>query len=88
MTSFNPEFNKDGITIAFRRECSTRRAANVLQIKRQRIRDDLRQMLGHISLVVPKMGNGEDSSEVLNDALSRLGDDAFAELVRTVLEDG
>lgn len=82
-------FDKDAITVAFRRECSTRRAANVLQVKRQRIRDDLRQMLQHLSLVVPKINHAEEysSNEVLEDALARLGDEAFSDFVRTLLEE-
>ncbi|MBO9998822.1 MAG: hypothetical protein J7641_07395 [Cyanobacteria bacterium SID2] len=83
-----PNPDRQALATAFRRECSTRRTLNVLEIKRQRIRDDLRQMLRHMSLVVPSIGNGDTPSDVLDEALARLGDPTFAEFLRHLIEDG
>lgn len=82
--------SKDAIVTAFRWECSTRRAARILDLKRQRILDDLQQTLEHMGLIVPSPNGGDRTglpTEVLQDALERLGDDAFAEFVMQVLQD-
>ncbi|MDY6938667.1 MAG: hypothetical protein SWY16_13465 [Cyanobacteriota bacterium] len=79
----------DAISTEFRWECSTRRTARVLELKRQRILEDLRQTLEHMALIVPSPNGGDREglpTEVLQDALERLGDDAFAEFAMQVLK--
>ena len=82
--------SKDAIATAFRWECSTRRAARILELKRQRILDDLQQTLEHMALIVPSPNGGDRTglpTEVLQDALERLEDDAFAEFVMQMLQE-
>ncbi len=102
--------------MAFRRECCTRRTVQVLEIKfqrirddlqqfvshigqtvpsrilevkRQRIRDDLQQFVSHLGLIVPQSQTGNDfPSEILQDALDRLGDEVFAEFIRQIIQNG
>lgn len=73
------------------RECSISRAAKVLDAKRQRIREELEQLIYHIALLVPLAGDGNSSTEfycqLLQDAVERLGDRAFAQLLLQVLQD-
>lgn len=77
---------------AFRRECSVRRALQVLEVKHRRIQDDLQQFVQHLKLLVPGLGHASfvdlEHQEILEEALIRLGDDAFAEIVLKVLERG
>jgi ribosomal protein S18 len=107
---------RDEVTTAFRREYCTQRTVQVLEIKRQRIRDDLQQFVSHIGqivpprvlevkrqrirndlqqfvshlgLIVPQAETGDDfPSEILQDALDRLGDEAFAQCVRQIFQKG
>lgn len=72
----------------FRRERSIRRAVAVLAAKRQRIRDDIEQLISHISLLVPPSSSGLETYNVLEDAAERLGDDAFTQLLLHVLQEG
>ncbi len=82
---------KDEITTAFRWECSTRRAAKVLALKRQRMREDLQQTIEHLGSIVPPVGAGDRANdlptEIVRDAPDRLGDRAFAEFVLQVLQE-
>lgn len=82
---------KDEVMTEFRQECSIRRTARVLEGKRDRIRDDIRQLILHMSLLVPPVGGvarGTDPpTEVLTEALMRLGDDTFAQLVLQILQE-
>jgi hypothetical protein len=72
----------------FRRERSIRRAVAVLEAKRQRIRDDIEQLISHITLLVPPSSSARDAYNMLEDAAGRLGDDAFAQLLLHVLQEG
>ncbi len=80
----------DAIANEFRRERSTRRAISILEAKRKRIREDINQLVNHLTLIAPPSGwAGEDSDgyrELLTEALGRLGDDTFSELVLQALE--
>jgi hypothetical protein len=106
---------RDEVTTAFRRECYTRRTAQVLEVKRQRFRDDLQQLVSHLGfsvpprvlevkrqrlrddlqqlvrhlgLIVPQTDTEDDvPSEILQDALDLLGDEAFAKFVRQILQE-
>ncbi|NJL58016.1 hypothetical protein HC928_25040 [bacterium] len=80
------------VAAEFRRECSVRRTAKVLEAKRRRIRADLEQLVGHMALLVPQVPKPEGSdpnsdpyADMMAEALNRLGDEAFTELVMQVL---
>lgn len=81
---------KSDITDAFRRECSVRRALEVLSVKHRRMEADLQQFVHHLKLLVPgiELAPGERLSEVeiLEEALDRLNDDAFSDLLLRILE--
>lgn len=78
------------ITDAFRRECSVRRTLEVLSVKHRRMESDLQQFVHHLKLLVPgiELAPGEHLSEVeiLEEALDRLNDDAFSDLLLRILE--
>lgn len=82
---------KDLLLVALQQEIPIRRATAVLQDKRQRIREDLLQLVQHLGFLVPQPAGSPRSPttdrEVLEKALARLGDDAFAQLVRQVLSE-
>lgn len=79
-----------GITEGFRRECSVRRALDVLSVKHRRIEADLQQFVQHLKLLVPGIELSPTARlnevEILEEALARLEDEAFADLVLRVLE--
>lgn len=107
---------RDEVTTAFHRECCTQRTVQVLEVKRQRLRDDLQQFVSHIGqtvpsrvlevksqrirddlwqlihhlgLILPQSQTGNDfPSEILQDALDRLGDEVFAEFIRQIIQNG
>lgn len=73
------------------REYSVRRAVRVLDTKRQRIREELAQLIRHIALLIPlteiSSTSTEPYSDLLQDAIKQLGDDAFSELLLQVLQE-
>ena len=77
------------LSVRFRRERSVRRTAKVLAAKRQRIREDLGQLLAHLGLLVPATTQvaRKPSDDMLREALGRLEDDAFAQWVMKIVED-
>ncbi len=79
-----------GVANQFRRECSVRRTLEVLDVKHRRIEEDLQQFIQHLKLLVPAIELSPESQiselEILEEALGRLGDDAFADLVLRILE--
>lgn len=83
--------NQDALFTEFRQECSIRRTTNILDIKRKRIREDIQQLIKHLGLIVPPITASESinnqPNELLIEALGRLGDDAFAQLVLQVMQD-
>jgi hypothetical protein len=77
---------QDTISADFSKECSIRRAARVLQLKQRSIYDDLAHTLQNITLLVPswdRLGQGDATTqaELLEEALGRLEDQNFANLV-------
>jgi hypothetical protein len=79
------------LALEFRRERAIRRTMTVLEAKRKRVRDDLDQLIAHLSLLVPAdliSGADAPSSTVLADAAERLGDEAFAQLILQLLQQG
>jgi hypothetical protein len=75
----------------FQRERSIRRTAQVLSAKRESIHKDLHQLIAHLTLLLPSAQlsqKGNDSNyDLLQAALDRLGDDAFAQLILQVLQE-
>ena len=71
------------------RELSIRRTVRVLKAKRSRIRDDLNQLVTHLSLLVPRSKEHgslrQSSAEIILEALERLDDDAFTQLLTQVM---
>ena len=79
------------VSAEFYNECSVRRTARVLALKQQSIYEEIGQLLEHISLLVPSLdrpsqAHAESKMKVLEEALRRLGDPAFADLVLQVLQ--
>jgi hypothetical protein len=81
---------ESNITDAFRRECSVRRALEVLSVKHRRMEADLQQFVQHLALLVPGIdlvpGARLDEYEILQEALERLNDAAFSDLLLRILE--
>ncbi|NET33982.1 MAG: hypothetical protein F6K19_18490 [Cyanothece sp. SIO1E1] len=74
----------------FRKECSVRRTARVLELKKKSIQDELEQLLKHMALLVPSMETigqsaADGRAQLLEEALERLGDQAFTDLVLQVM---
>ncbi|HIK11343.1 MAG TPA: hypothetical protein IGS52_13950 [Oscillatoriaceae cyanobacterium M33_DOE_052] len=80
---------KDVVFTEFRQECSIRRTAKVLDGKRKRIREDIQYLIAHMALLVPPVAGGETdiSTQIITEALGRLGDDAFAQLVLQIMQE-
>ena len=82
---------RDGLLTEFIRERSVRRTVTVLEAKRKRIRDELQQLVSHITLLVPLAAISRNSTDanpdVLQEALARLGDEAFAQLLLQILQE-
>ncbi|GAB4295725.1 MAG: hypothetical protein Fur0025_33020 [Oscillatoriaceae cyanobacterium] len=82
---------KDAVVTEFRQECSIRRTAKVLDGKRKRIREDIQYLIAHMALLVPPVaaarGETDISTQILTEALGRLGDDAFAQLVLQIMQE-
>ena len=87
--SDSPE--KETLTLQFHQEIPVRRMASLLEGKRKRIRDDILQLVQHIGFLVPPRtgatGPGQFDPAILEKALGRLGDDAFAQLVIQIVRD-
>lgn len=76
----------------FRRERAIRRTLTVLATKRDRIRDELEQLIRHLSLLVPpeliESSTRQSELNVIEDAAGRLGDEEFTQLLLHVLQGG
>lgn len=77
--------NRDELFGEFCRERSVRRTARVLQVKRDRLREELYHMLSSMAFFTYSKdfppGDVELSRDIVEEALSRLGDDAFAQWI-------
>lgn len=75
----------------FKRERSIRRTTQVLKVKKDSIRKDLKQLISHLTLLLPSEHltpkENESNLDLLQAALDRLGDDAFAQLLLQVLQE-
>ncbi|NEO85987.1 MAG: hypothetical protein F6J87_17285 [Spirulina sp. SIO3F2] len=80
--------NQDVLAREFRQERAVRRAAFMLEAKRRRIREDLQQLITHLNLLMPAheaRRSSEEQQAVLQSAVRRLDDEAFAALLQQVL---
>jgi hypothetical protein len=73
------------------REESIRRTLKVLDAKRRSIREELEQLILHMTLLIPLTGIAATSpdsyADLLQDAIQQLEDDAFARLLLQVLQE-
>lgn len=74
------------------RERSIRRTVILLETKRERIRDDLLHLMREMALLCLPIELTQDSPEqtldILHEALSRMGDEAFARWISEAILDG
>ncbi|MDJ0718970.1 MAG: hypothetical protein QNJ54_32885 [Prochloraceae cyanobacterium] len=82
----------DPLLTEFRRERSIRRTVKVLEAKRKRIRDELEQLIAHAAMLIPleksSISANQTNSDLLQEAVERMGDDAFAQLLLQILREG
>ena len=76
----------DALAVELRRERSIRRTIKLLEVKRKEIRTDLQQFVTHLALLLPNRPVKSDP-KLLNEAIERLGDDAFALLLSQILQE-
>ncbi len=87
--SDRPELNE--LSREFHRERSIRRTLTVLEAKRKSVSNDLERLIRHIKFLLPSTtssathSNSHQDLEVLKEALERMGDDAFAQLMLALL---
>jgi hypothetical protein len=79
---------RDKLLMAFQTERAIRRVAQLLQDKRSRIRDDLQQLVDHLSLFVPPTSTSDRATniEILLEAAHRLNDEVFTELLVEIIQ--
>jgi|GEM_PF-4939507 len=75
----------DPLLMELKRERSIRRAVKVLETKRNGIKEELQQLIKHIALLVPTAN--ESNSELLQEAVKRLEDDGFAQLLLQIIQE-
>ena len=84
-----PESN--ALTQEFRRERSIRRTIKVLEAKRRSIREDLQRLRRHLHFLVPTTdtnhNNPNGDPDVLVEALGRIDDDAFVQMILQVMQE-
>ncbi|MDJ0728230.1 MAG: hypothetical protein QNJ38_24315 [Prochloraceae cyanobacterium] len=77
---------QDPLEREFRHEKHIRRAVMLLETKRKRMRQELKQFLVHVNFLIPKT-EYRSEEEFVRDAIDRLGDDAFAQLLIQTLQE-
>ena len=73
----------------FNHERSIRRTVKLLENKHKRIKDDLEQLISHISLLVPIAGLSASDpryNDLLIDAITRLENEPFAQLLLQLIQ--
>ncbi len=72
-------------------EKTVNRTVEVLAAKRARFREELQDLILHLGLLVPIAGNlsakNEHHSHLLQEAVNRLGDEAFAQFLLQIIKD-
>ena len=82
--------NRDKLLVEFEAERSIRRTARLLREKRSRIREDLKQLVSHLALLLPLppvADNNPDNAEILIEAANRLNDEVFTELLVEIIRE-
>jgi hypothetical protein len=80
----------DSLMTEFSRERSIRRTVKVLEFKRKRIHEELEQLILHLALLIPSGASATSntvSSELLEEAVNRIGDEAFGQLLLQILQE-
>lgn len=84
-----PESN--ALTQEFHRERSIRRTIKVLEAKRQSIREDLQRLRRHLHFLLPTADtnnhNTNGDADVLVEALGRIDDDAFVQMILQAMQE-
>lgn len=87
----NNFYEQDVLLLEVTRERSIRRTVMVLETKRKRIREDLLELIQNMPLLalpVELTRNApEESQDILLEALSRMGDEAFAHWIAEAILD-
>ncbi len=70
-------------------EQTLNRTVEVLAAKRARFREELQQLIVHLGLLVPLTGSINQDTQVLllQEAVHRLGDEAFAQFLLEILQE-
>jgi len=86
----NEPSKRDGLSVELEKERSVRRTVRLLQAKRARIREELERLITHLSLLVASPQNTANDypskSDILLEAISRIEDDVFTELLVQIIE--
>jgi hypothetical protein len=85
-----PQDSQQALIETFNRELSIRRVARVLEQKRQRLADEIEHFAASVELLLPKgkppLGDRASTHQaILNAALDRLEDQAFAHWMQECL---
>ena len=82
---------RDALLVELDRERSIRRTVKLLRAKRSRIREDLHQLVNHLSLLIPVPKSKSDrnltSAEMLIEAVQRLDDEIFTDLLIQIIQE-
>ncbi len=86
----NEPSKRDGLSVELEKERSVRRTVRLLQAKRARIREELERLITHLGLLVASPQNTANDypskSDILLEAVSRIEDDVFTELLVQIIE--
>lgn len=89
MTDSSP--SHDALSVAFNKERSIRRTVKVLEFKRKRVNDELKQLIAHLAWLMPLSQNPklnqQITTELIQEAVNRLNDDAFGQLILQILQE-
>lgn len=87
----NNFYEQDVLLLEVTRERSIRRTVMVLETKRKRIREDLLELIQNMPLLALPVeltrDAPEESQDILLEALSRMGDEAFARWIAEAILD-
>jgi hypothetical protein len=75
----------------FERERSIRRTVTLLEAKRKRFREELQQLVSHLTWLIPLKSVPSSArtfhTDLLAEAVEQLGDEAFTQLLLQVLQE-
>jgi hypothetical protein len=86
----NEPSKRDRLSVELEKERSVRRTVRLLQAKRSRVREELERLITHLGLLVASPQNTTNDypskSDILLEAVSRIEDDVFTELLVQIIE--